>query len=421
MKNPILLALLAGFACACWSPAAHARQEGDAAPVKTADTAPAAHDEALAAELRPVLDAMAAAALAADAKAYLPHISKADPEYMAEQVYFANDFAKKPPAELAFELAEVRPGDGGDAFAKLTMRWRMPAIDPLRDPEAAKAAAAAGGKPEMKPERNVSYPVRFVREDNTWKYAGEVWKEHRAPGVIVMYDDGLDVLAERAVEAFNAVRAHVEEGFEHTGTPFASHTQKIKIYGRMRHLQASICLSYEDGLGGWNEPGEAMKLLANRRSTVESLKILLAHEYGHCCTFIFGPETNSMPWWVLEGVAELASEKYAGREKTLRQVERWAKRGEIAPWDGMANFDTFDKRWYGHVYAQGHHFVIFVSDKYRRSGRNKWLRAMANGKTLDEATREVFGLSFEELDQQWRATLPKVEAPEPEPAGAAAE
>jgi hypothetical protein len=36
---------------------------------------------------------------------------------------------------------------------------------------------------------------------------------------------------------------------------------------------------------------------------------------------------------------------------------------------------------------------------------------MSNGKTLDQATREVLGLSFEDLDKDWRATLP---APEPQ-------
>ncbi len=40
-----------------------------------------------------------------------------------------------------------------------------------------------------------------------------------------------------------------------------------------------------------------------------------------------------------------------------------------------------------------------------REKRNAWIRAMSNSKTLDEATREMFGLTFDELDAQWRESL----------------
>jgi hypothetical protein len=33
------------------------------------------------------------------------------------------------------------------------------------------------------------------------------------------------------------------------------------------------------------------------------------------------------------------------------------------------------------------------------------MRAMADGKTLDQATLETLGIGFEQLDREWRATL----------------
>jgi hypothetical protein len=33
------------------------------------------------------------------------------------------------------------------------------------------------------------------------------------------------------------------------------------------------------------------------------------------------------------------------------------------------------------------------------------MRAMAGGKTLDEATRAELGMPFEQLDKEWRASL----------------
>jgi hypothetical protein len=36
------------------------------------------------------------------------------------------------------------------------------------------------------------------------------------------------------------------------------------------------------------------------------------------------------------------------------------------------------------------------------------MTAMSNGKTLDEASQEAFKLSFSQLDERWRASLPPV-------------
>ena len=49
--------------------------------------------------------------------------------------------------------------------------------------------------------------------------------------------------------------------------------------------------------------------------------------------------------------------------------------------------------------------VMFVADEFGDDKRMAWARAMAQGQSLDEATREVLGLSFEELDQKWRTAL----------------
>jgi hypothetical protein len=181
--------------------------------------------------------------------------------------------------------------------------------------------------------------------------------------------------------------------------------QEVKIYRSMRHLQESIYLSYTDPLGGWNEPGESIKILAGASEGRDQSPVL-SHEYGHVCTFEFGPKTSDMPWWVLEGVAELSAEFYTDDAESVDFLCRsWAKRGHLAPWDDMADFRKTEKKWMTHVYKQGHHMLGYISEKWGRAGRNSWLRAMANGKTIDEATKEVMGMPFSDLDAQWRASL----------------
>ncbi|CAG0952714.1 hypothetical protein PHYC_00288 [Phycisphaerales bacterium] len=350
-----------------------------------------ADDPAVRAGIDLTLRQMEAAAEAGDRDGWLAAVAHGDPEWTKEQTYFANDLKKKPAADLMLSLGELAVTDGA-ATGDLTFAWTMP----------------------EKGERTVAFGARFVLEDGQWRYAGETWEKHEAAGVVVLCDPGLDELAGRVVEAFTNVRSKVDSFFGHDGTGFTSRTQKIKLYRSMKHLQQSICLSYEDSLGGWNEPDESIKLLSNARTGLKALERLLAHEYGHVATFAVGPKANDvMPWWVLEGVAELSAEANSGQRGPEGRVESWARMGNLAEWKELADFETFDKRWYGHVYTQGHHMLKYIDSRWKQEGRNKWLRSMGQGKSIDEASREVFGLSFEELNTDWRATLPAKEEAKP--------
>src|SRR5690606_16929441 len=116
-----------------------------------------------------------------------------------------------------------------------------------------------------------------------------------------------------------------------------------------------------DGLGGWNEPGESIKILA-RPGLRKSLKPLLAHDYGHVATFELGEASNDMPWWLLEGVAEFSGAAFANfREHSNRFVAQRHQEGALAEWPALADFRNIDPELVGHVYRQGHHMVEFIA------------------------------------------------------------
>ncbi len=336
---------------------------------------------------------MEAACLGGDDAAYMENIYEGDSEFVHEQRYFANDMKKKPAHEISLTVGELDLR-GDTAAAEMNWVWKMAA---------------------EKKERTVKFRASFIRaEDGRWLYAGEVWNRKVAPGAVVMFDDGLEEQAAGALADFAAVREHVELGFNLHDKELPHKTQKIKLYGSMAHLQQSICLSYENGLGGWNEPNESIKLLVRAGGRRGGLRTVITHEYGHVATFELGPTSNSMPWWILEGVADLAAEKISGRQSQF--IERAARRGTLQKWEDLADFETVPPRIQAYVYQQGHHMLGYISDRWGKDPRVQWLTAMSNGRTLDEATREVFGLSFEDLDRDWRASLP---APEPQPEEAA--
>lgn len=350
--------------------------------------APAPEPEGLRAQLDQLLRDMSAAAATADQPGYLSHISPADAVFFKEQQNWARDLGRIAPEHVEITLGDkpISLEPDGAAVADMVTKWRMPK-----------------GK-----DRTLAYPARFVRGELGWLYAGERWNVLEGDHCKVFYEDeALKPVAESVAAVLPEIRSHVNEGFELADDKAVTErVQQVKLYTSMKHLQHSIYLSYTDGLGGWNEPDEAIKILANPRSSKGTLKILLGHEYGHVATFCMGPKATDMPWWILEGVAELSAEEYSrDGDRVDRTVKRWAKNDGLVAWNDLADFHGEALKHQQNVYTQGHHMVSFVSATFERRGRNAWLRALAQGSTLEDATKSALGLSFDELDKKWRASI----------------
>ncbi len=338
-----------------------------------------------------LLDRMEAAVLAADAEGYLACIDQSEAEWAREQINWAADLAGHTPESCEMELTSPLATDEyaaeGARTADLRISWQLPE-----------------GR-----ERHVEFPARFtLAESGDWLFAGEAWSTIASAdgqNFVLYLEEDLHDTAMKVIEVMPEIREHVDEGFESR----LDHPQVIKLYTDMGHLQESIYLSYTDPLGGWNEPGEAIKIIADPRMGVRGLRNVLAHEYGHVATFTYSPDaSNNIPWWAAEGVAELAAEKYAGRggrDRVDEVVRAWAKADRLADWADMADFRKTPPNLQGHVYTQGHQFLGYISERFGRSPRNQWVRLLAEGTEIEAATREALGLGFEELDTQWRASL----------------
>lgn len=334
-----------------------------------------------------LLEHMEQAVLAGDAGRYLACIDQTQAEWAREQTNWAADLAGHAPESFDLELTGEPTGDDQAQTADLKISWKLP-----------------DGR-----DRDVEFPARFTHTDGDgWRFAGEAWsavESSDGQNVVLYLDADLHDVAARVIQVMPGIREHVDEGFE----AHLDHPQVIKLYSDMGHLQESIYLSYTEPLGGWNEPGEAIKIMANPRMGARSLRVLLGHEYGHVATFTYAPDaSNNIPWWVAEGAAELAAEEYSGRrarDSVDEVVRAWAKAGTLADWADMADFRKTPVALHGHVYTQGHQFLGYVSERFGRSARNQWLSLMARGTGIGEATRTAFGMPFDQLDREWRASL----------------
>lgn len=369
------------------------------------------------AQIELTLRAMEQAVLNADQPGYLANCDLSDPVFAQEHKMWAADLARNKPLkfELAVKEEKFELGDGA-AEGDMVMTWTMSAVKNEHHLRPTPEQLAKPGK-----ERTLTTRCRFTSKDGKWYYAGEVWNVLTAEGVRVMYANGLEKAAKAVAEVMPEVKKHVEAGFELENSDLPKRTQTVKLYRGMLHLQESIYLSYDDGIGGWNEPGESIKILVSRPDRdAKSFRGVLSHEYGHCATFFLGPKASDMPWWALEGVAELSAEQSdKSRDNVNNRVRAWAKANDLRRWEQLADFRGEAQEHQQYVYTQGHQMLGYLSERFGRTKRTEWLRQMANGKSIDDASTGAFGVSWDQIDKDWRASL--AEANEKEAAQKAAE
>jgi Peptidase MA superfamily len=354
------------------------------------------------AQIESTLADMSRAVVAADGPGFLAHIAADDPTLLTEWRHWADQLDTARPTEFSLEIGEG-PATFDDARAEfpLVMAW-LSSTGP-------KESWGSGGT-----ARRVTFPpVVFTRDDPDgdgplparWLFRGERWERRDCDGFAILYIPGNEKVVHEVFQAFPVARDHDADGFGVKPPP-----QVLKLFTSMDHLKATVYLNMPDQvLGGWNEHGESIKFLTTYTGGVEGWTNAYAHEFGHVCTWELGPMPARLPWWAEEGVAELAAEAYRPGywDRLDRSMRKDAEAGALTPWSDLSDYITTAASLKRRAYTQGNHMVRYISGRCGRDGRNAWLRAMAAGKTLDEATRAALGIPFEELDKGWRESLAK--------------
>ena len=364
------------------------------------------------AEIESTLAEMSRAVLAADKDGFLSHVAQDDPFFATEWRHWAEQLPDAKPVEFGLTIGEGESTfEPARAVFPLVMSWLITS--------GPKESWGAGGT-----KRNAAFPpVVFTKDDPDgdgplparWLYRGENWERRECDGFVICYLPGSERVVHEVFQAFPVARDHDNEGFQVKPRP-----QVLRLFTSMEHLQATVYLNMPDRvLGGWSEKDESIKFMTTYTSGVAQWTNAYAHEYGHVCTWELGPMPRKLPWWVEEGVAELAAEEFRPGhwEKLDAQMRRLAMEGKLAEWSEISGYIATKPTLKHRAYVQGDHMVGYISERWGRQGRNNWLRAMALGRTLDQATREHLDRSFDQLDREWREELAKPGAAKNEDAG----
>jgi hypothetical protein len=385
MKNRWLALLAVVLVAACGERMAPTATTQSTLPRQTATDVPATSalsaDQA-AAEVRALLAHMAAAVLAGDRDAYLALVDLSDPVFAIEHMRWADDWSSRSPVSAySLELTDLQL-DNAVATGLVTVQW---AFDPSVVSE---------------PSRITTFQARFTGGAGSWRYAGEDWASAEGTHFVLRVAPGLEAVVPDITDVLPGIYGDVtaEIGYEPSGT------LEIKLYADANALVANTLLSLPT-IRGWNEPGEALKLVHDPQGP--PLSPTIAHELTHFVGFDrAGTQRSRMPWWLDEGIATYVASTIEGPAiDRLAQVIAWEAEGELAPWDEMVVFEETPVELWEHVYPQGYAMAVFVTERFGAGPRNDWLAAMATAMDIDEATSAELGLTFGELDTQFRKWL----------------
>lgn len=331
--------------------------------------------EALAQQLQ-------AAARAGNAAAYRGLLGGSG-TFVTESANFAADLGRVAQPSVTYTLSDVK-ADAAQATARLTLTWQRVAGQTSR----------------------ASFPVRLERRGEVWRYAGEDLRVlPAAPYALYALNDG--TLPERAAALaplLGRAATRVREVLAVEVPPAAT----VKVYPDMATLSASVNLTLQP-VGGWNEPGEAIKLILSGAGAVEADTLrLLSHEFTHLSVSAAVQEGagRRVPWWLHEGLADDVSRAYwtpqavSARQERIRDYAA----SDWVPLSELADFPAVPENRWRYVYAQGLGMVEFLSA--RSVGAPLALaRAFADTGDADRAARAVGFASFSALETQARTWL----------------
>lgn len=345
-------------------------------------------------ELNRTVARMERAVQTANLDTYLSFVWTGDPIFLAEHTAWARDWVEHPLAVFEMELFNIRILSPQTAVARLSWRWR----------QATRTGDDSAGGTTMS--------VIFYRQDDHWLLGGEHWTIAEVPGFRLYYlTDVVDnsQQAQTMLDYLPEVHAAVTRAFAYT----PQQTAPIKLYESPTVLFNWTRLSRPD-LTFWNAPGESIKLTLTPIGTAPDESVV-AREYTRFLLFeLTGGARERFPWWLEEGLAEYGGSLFSTlsqRNRTFKRIAALALAAETADerllrWDELADPDALSADERDLAIRQAFVLVHYLTEAHGIEARNAWIRALADGQTLDDACRNALGLSFGELDAAWRAWLP---------------
>jgi len=328
-------------------------------------------------EIRVVASSIERAVLKRDEK-FLKTVDPKDETFLQEQKQWFHLLDRFPARSFTLQLSSLNISRS-KAVANLSMTWSL----------------------ESRPgNQAVTYEAAFIEREGRWFFSGPNFQIMMGRQFIIHYYPQHRDLAKAVLDRLDSVLRSVSEELDY----YPKNRIHLKLYPNEDLLKSSISLAYSSGISGWVEPGESIKIVIRRSGGAEDMKPILAHEITHSLMYEMVGGHGGIPWWLDEGVAKYASTPFQPSnimKLNELEIKKQVSKNMLLSWSELSDEQSIPQETYRMGYEQGWRFVSYVTGQFGRDARNSWLKA-AGSDDIEAATLQVFGMTFQELDGDWR-------------------
>lgn len=267
--------------------------------------------------------------------------------------------------------------------AELTYRWRI--ID------------AAGNILESEPQQLLYHDTRFN------------WREHSTRNVTVLWYAGDDSFGQELLDSSNRTLDRLQAAL---GAELELPV-RIYIYANIGDMRGALRTNEVEWVGGQAWPALGVIVGAIGPGDIAEVRRLIPHELTHQ---VLHQATDNpyggTPVWFDEGLAVYYQETRDFHYDNL--IEEAARAGELIPLEALASSFPADPNQASLSYAQSREVVAFIAATYGEEKLGELAAAFAVATPLEQALQDALGLTVDDLDAAWRATLPGA-GPQPTP------
>jgi len=247
----------------------------------------------------------------------------------------------------------------------------------------------------------VESPEQVLRyEDNRF-----TWQEASTDRVAILWYEGDEDFGQAVLDVALRALSRLEED---AGVQ-AERQIRIYLYARSSDFRGALGPNSPEWIGGQALPHLGL-IVAHITSSDLGYEVerIIPHELSHRVLYqaTHNPYANN-PNWLEEGIAvhnqEVADYDFPGL------VEDAAREGRLIPLRALSASFPSDTDLALLSYAESSSIVEFILEEHGPEGLSALVDVFAEGETAEEGVRRALGITLDELEAQWRATLPAAE------------
>ncbi|BES66318.1 hypothetical protein SANA_27570 [Gottschalkiaceae bacterium SANA] len=356
-------------------------------PISEDPSSKSIRESTATASIQSILDKKIEAVQTKNLDLYLSTITTADSYYWNEQKRWFTEMTKDGVRDLKYILREVTLEEGEIAIARVEQTHHY------------------------HQNFSISYPLRFIQEEDEWKDAGYNFEEQKTERYTIKYMSG-----ESKVTDFQKI---IDTAYTNLASIFSEQPDpnfEIKLFHSRELLRQRTIPTIGWLFTGWGEANESLKLYTGH-PVLEPYYGTVQHELVHHITMRIC--NNNLPGWIADGIA-LQYGNYAlegGNAITLGYATKDQVRvtvdflENVDLWDAEKQEETWD--WYNAsqmlteyiIESYGHDQLMALfyeagKKPYNENVMNPKFNEQ-NNKTMGQVLQTVLGITKEELTEAY--------------------